>query len=636
MHFPFKRHASEDNNVSLPSSIPLAPNQPTPLHPHAHSSIQQCLAIPEILERIFSFISDKTMTNTVIRVCREWHTIGRTRMYREYRWDKGWDKGWGREAEKDQELLKLSKAGLLIWRQDNISNADHNWAPSMNLREIELFGAYIMMPVFNHRFPLPPTLKSIKLIGTERNLFCFNLMPRAFPHLEILHIEKLDSIPNEACMIKSYGWLDQVTMLRSLVLRFVCLSQDVLQMLLNESPFLQDLHLIDTVTRGNAHWDYTELFSSVTNSLKSFHLSMRNELLVDEVLVQMIMVCPESQNRTFWSYQLTPTVIRILDEQYTFLTTLDILWHQYPKCSSNGWYYFKEEAEIAITAGTLHELLCTAPILRHLRVLKAPYIVQNMDIYHRSTMNPDVGALHATYRKQWDMFQPGIWICRNLDTLHLQVHGHGPYPANVYTLTRILYGYISVVCPRLTELRLESAEMCSLNPQNDTPAYILIDLFAGLCLLSRLQFLERLIVMADGSEKHAPASLNWLCKAGRTLEYKRQRQTVAKGWQSVLEAEVRLEPARHSLMTRGKDKQQDGNDSLPRTLGSENVETMQQLKDLGLLVDMTNQIQLMDSDGYQTLPYLELLSLGKTMERSPEEEIRSRCKQSFLKYYVKG
>ncbi|KAF9931253.1 hypothetical protein FBU30_010578, partial [Linnemannia zychae] len=58
-----------------------------------------------------------------------------------------------------------------------------------------------------------------------------------------------------------------------------------------------------------------------------------------------------------------------------------------------------------------------------------------MDIYRRSTMNLDVHKSQGACREHWDMFLPGIWTCRDLNTLHLQIHGHGPFPANPYTRT---------------------------------------------------------------------------------------------------------------------------------------------------------------------------------------------------------
>ncbi|KAF9927773.1 hypothetical protein FBU30_002890 [Linnemannia zychae] len=73
-----------------------------------------------------------------------------------------------------------------------------------------------------------------------------------------------------------------------------------------------------------------------------------------------------------------------------------------------------------------------------------------------------------------------------------------------------------------------------------------------------------------------------------------------------------------------KDQQQTQDSYLPEIIGSGDDDLMLQLKDLGLLVDVRNQIQQMDSDGYRILPYLELLSLGKTVERPPEDEIKSR------------
>ncbi|KAG0265884.1 hypothetical protein BGZ95_003189 [Linnemannia exigua] len=594
-------------------------------------------------------------------VCKEWRAMNQHRAYRQFEWDFGWQK-----SSIDESLKKLSNTGRLVWgyvapddgndteriddhqalgqfygaeeqaywtspinswssnMASNNNNNNKRTRPviSMALREMELNGYYNIHASRHGNIPFPPTVTSIKLRCSKQCTFDISRILDACPLLETLHLEK-------------HFWLtyhvplrDRLP-LRSLVLRFAHLSQDWFHRLLKSAPLLQDLMLIDLIQISGRGWDTARLFQhlgSLPQPLRTFHFSIQNTLPSDEELERMVMICPEAQHRTLWSYNLTPAVIRILRDEQTVLTTLDILWPEISNCCGNGWLLDREGDYLFYSSQTLHRILCVMPSLRHLRTLKAPYIIENMDIHHRTTMTQHGPSLRDdAYREHWILFQAGIWMCRNLETLHLQVHGHGRYPSEASTRTRVLYGYISTVCPQLVELSLDSMVMCTNDVNTHTETYFTADLSSGLCLLSRLKFLKHLSVTIGGHGKYDPATLNWLCVSGRTAEYRKQRRVIVDGWEAELQIEKQLEAERFIAL--------DGASQLLVGSGSESgvdEALMERLQDLGLLRDVKNSVLEMDLDGYDCLPYLRRLSCGETLAQSPQEEVRLRTRQTVM------
>ncbi|KAG0374676.1 hypothetical protein BGX24_010096 [Mortierella sp. AD032] len=652
---------------------------PTPSHPRDQFTVfaQQCLAIPEILDRVFYFLDHQTIS-TAMCVCKEWRAMNQHRAYRQLEWDCGWQK-----AYIEKRFKKLSSTGRLVWRYatpDDNNDTDENgriddhqvyWTKTINswssnntvsnsknnnnssrsmfsmvLREMELDGFYNLDAFQRGNIPFPPTVTSIKLGGNILCIFDVSRILDVCPLLETLHLEKHvwltyhgSWVPMEIPLLR-----DRLP-LRSLVLRFSHLSQNWIHSVLNSAPHLQELMLIDLIQIEGREWDTVRLFQhlgSLSRSLRSFHFSIQSTFPSDEELEQMVMISPEARHRTLWSYHLTPTVIQILAEQQTVLTTLDILWPEFPKCRRNGWRLDREGGDDHFySSQPLHRLLCSTPSLRHLRTLKAPYIIENMDIHRRTTMTQDEPSLRDAHREQWTLFQPGVWMCRDLETLHLQVHGHGPYPSDVSTRTRVLYGYISTVCPRLVELNLVSTVMCTTDPNTPTGTYFTADLSSGLCLLSRLKFLEHLSVTIGGRGKYNPANLNWLCASGRTAEFRKQRRVIVDGWKEELQNEQQLEAERISAL-RGSSDEGGGSDGdggsdggggsqLLIGFGSgDDKQLMERLQDLGLLQDVIKSVLEMDMDGYDCLPYLRLLSCGETLARSPKDEVRFRTRQTVM------
>ncbi|KAG0200203.1 hypothetical protein BGX33_011146 [Mortierella sp. NVP41] len=475
-------------------------------------------------------------------------------------------------------VARHGSQGLPFWARfiDPWSGNTSNNRPIVSaiLQEIEIIGYFnIDIPPWPIRAPitlLPPTLTSIRLRGDTQDKFDIGWILEGCPLLESLVIgqQSLWAIHEAGTspVVRPPPHQDRLP-LRMLVLRFACLSQEWLHSLLDVVPHLQDLRLIELAHFRGWDWDTNRLFQHLrrlSQPLLSFHFSLYNE---------------------FPSH-----VVQILIEQQSVLTTLDILWLTFPKCHEDGWRIELNENIRAYSSKPLFCLLCNTPSLRHLRTLKTPYLVEHMDIHHRTTMVHSNPTLDNAREKQWELFpQQGIWVCRNLEILRLQVHGHGPYFSSSLARNRVLYGYISAVCPRLVELKLETTIICSTDIRTITGTHFTGELSSGLCLLSRLRFLERPCVVIGGRGQLEPAVLNWFYDSGRTVESRKRRRAIVDSWSSDLQKEAELEVERLSALT--DDSDGGGGYDLLAEPGFEDAQLMDQLRNLGLLLDVKNMVE---------------------------------------------
>ncbi|KAG0217429.1 hypothetical protein BGX33_010614 [Mortierella sp. NVP41] len=351
--------------------------------------------------------------------------------------------------------------------------------------------------------------------------------------------------------------------------------------LLSITPDLEELklfnvtHYFDTPPAGDWSWPrFSKHLQSLSLPLKQFHLSfwlaypISVKLEELEELEEMVFsVCPNAMERTLLLHHLTPTVVKGLMELPFALTTLDI-------CRSK-------------------------------HTLRITYMIDFMDFHHRTSMyRPFRSSSSASTRPP---NQPGIWVCRDLQTLALDLGYHGMESVDDPHHAKVSYGYVSRICPRLQDLQIKI-------PHSGYSLGHPFDLDRGLCLLSRLKDLERLKVKyrvdCEVSE------LNWLCASGRTTAHRARRRAIVDGWASRLEEEAVLEAARLESNTTAT------NDLLGK--GADNLELMAGLKSLGLLQDVKDMVEEMDTDGFVCLPELRQVACGYHLEQSPEKEMRSQ------------
>lgn len=620
----------------------LSPSSPSgrPLSP---------LDVPELLEHILSYLSRYTLAKTVIHVCREWLLLVQRRLHREVSWDSDWkpcvpqqalDRLPGAERlvirsvqprfdwygpdihTAFQDLQRLSSQLALDDRYKGATLAGFN----QPLRDVVLQIAYNFSDELKNTLPFPPSLTSLTIDHMTRFAVDIRRILTICPLLESLHLLTSTYVYLQGASINvgEAPLLHRVP-LRSLVIQRFDTSQSTMEEILTMTPNLEDLQLVALVkNRNGSRWDwkrFSKHIQSLSLQLKRFHFSISQEVLPDDELQEATFsICPHARDRTFSPYDLTPNVVRRLTELPFFLTSLEILPSPNHLCHPRGWRMDERVMDSVYSARPLHHLLCESPSLRHLKTLRMTYILDFMDIHRRLemyTLREEEGGGHSTVALA-DV-TPGIWICRDLTTLEVDVHFHRKGARRGAHLPRIVYGYISRVCPYLQDLLITFPFFCNIHIHSQNGLENPYELEAGLCLLSRLVYLERLRVYYQTVECKM-WELNWLCRSGRTVEDRNERRRIIDKWTNFLELEAVKEGAR--LKTDTGTNYVQGTAAAP--VRGQGVELMTGLQKLGLLQDVRDMVLEMDGDDFVCLPELYQLAVGRVhLEQAPEKEIRS-------------
>ncbi|KAF9901123.1 hypothetical protein EC991_006463 [Linnemannia zychae] len=215
----------------------------------------------------------------------------------------------------------------------------------------------------------------------------------------------------------------------------------------------------------------------------------------------------KSKEWTFIEGDLSPKLVQELLTIPNVVTTLELL----------------NVTNTFVFARGLHTYLCASPHLIHLRAAKTPYPVKFMDVHSNYLLGQpmaiepssstssggeqadSVNAMGETGREEQRKNQEkkkhkrkGIWMCRNLKTLHLGFMILSEYCKRDSINARIIFGYLTRVCPLLEELHLHSKDC-----RQPTPFHTL-RLRTGFCLLSRLQHLRQLHIGTFDAHLYAP------------------------------------------------------------------------------------------------------------------------------------
>ncbi|KAK3806228.1 MAG: hypothetical protein JOS17DRAFT_767683 [Linnemannia elongata] len=618
--------------------------------PSSHSGrLLSPLDVPELLEHILSYLSRYTLAKTVIYVCREWLLLVQGRLHREVSWDSDW-----KPFVPQQALDRLPGAERLIirsvqprfdWYGPDIHTAFQDLQRSSSqlalddrykgatlkgfnqpLREVVLQVAYNFSDELKNSLPFPPSLTHLTIDHMTRFAVDIRRILTICPLLESLHLLTSTYVYLQGAWVnEGQAPLLHRVQLRSLVIQRFNTSQSTMEDILTMTPNLEDLQLVALVkNRNGSRWDWKRFFNHIQTlslKLKRFHFSMSQEVLPDDELQEAAFsMCPHARDRTFSPYDLTPNVVRRLTELPFFLTSLEILPSSNHLCHPQGWRLDERVLDSVYSARPLHQLLCESPSLRHLKTLRMTYILDFMDIHRRLQMytlqeeegegQPIVALADLT---------PGIWICRGLTTLEVDVHFHRKGTRRGAHLPRIVYGYISRVCPCLQDLRITFPFFCNIHIHSQNGRENPYDLEAGLCLLSRLVYLERLRVFYQTVDCKI-WELNWLCRSGRTVADRNERRRIVDGWTILLELEAVKEGARLKTHT-GTDFVQGAAAAAVRC---EDVKLMTGLQKLGLLQDVREMVLEMDRNDFVCLPELYELAVGRIhLEQPPEKEMRS-------------
>ncbi|KAG9072960.1 hypothetical protein KI688_000741 [Linnemannia hyalina] len=636
------------------------------------------LDIPEILDLIFSFLNDYTLRRSVLRVSRQWHLLSQTRLSREVIWSEH-----SRPSKKERALRTLPGASkvhfsfhsitpaafktvrdALLHLEDEVESGgkqQHRRRLGTNaldcdtnnynmtqttptstptvysftpLREMELFVWYSHTDSFEW-FPLPSSLVSLRIGFSYAHYTTIDLQGilEKCPALERLCIEShgspvilSDAAPRLKSTIKDASQLPPLS-LRSLVLCGIGFAQEDLETLLLLTPNLKELQL-RSMLWSNAldKYEWARLFQLLKRrniTLDKAHFSMAGSAMsVEETEMLLTGVYrPSSQERFLWALDLTPQLLQSVFSMADTLTTLEILWKptskEYPReCC---------ERSLLNTHALIHKLLCESPRLVHLTTLKTMVRLQDIDLFdragytdldtrHDATVAENVQSSSSTSRPP-----PAIWRCRSLRTLHIDLH----IPLTTEerpVYSRIVFGYVSRVCPLLEDLQIGTQETCH---SWVGPIYyfryfsgLSMSLGGGLCLLGRLKFLQRLRVFSDvgdGKNEYKDWDVNWITASGRKSvlsNWKRRREV--KSWREWRRNEDLVETVRAEIRMRLAIS------GTSHPIPDADAVILKQLENLGLLFDVEEMVKEMEVKEFRPMPALEGLSLNHPTLMPPE------------------
>lgn len=639
------------NKASMPTSPAPYQSDSQPQHSTPSPPPTRPLSpldIPELLELILSFINGHTLRISVL-VCRQWYRLNQDRLFREVTWDINWSPSAPKQALKrlpgarrlvlscsqdnpkwrgpdlHRALLALQTPARqwttlspLAWYRNTMATEFDNYSL---LRELVLTTGLNFKDTAMDLLPFPPSLTSLTIHHDVRVSIDIGRILAICPLLRTLHLSsKVVMVFRGPYTSQGKGALPEQLPLRSLVLQQPAVRQSWMEDLLTITPHLQELQLINIKGYNGAPWhsprfrDYLRDLS--LDNLRQFHFSQHWSSIVEPNQAEMTFaICPLTKERSFLCYDLTPEIVGSLTEQSTLLTTLEILLPYDVYCYRDGWRRDPSDHGYLYTARLLHQLLCECPKLRHLRTLKIPYMTYWMDIHrrlgHRISLAEGYGPSH---RLVWAV--PGIWICRGLEKLDLDLHIHDEARMRGDLHMRIAYGYVARVCPHLKDLRISFPIHC-LSPFGYKGwGYRPFVLSGGMCLLSRLVRLERLrIEHMTRTVEYELAELNWLCQSGRTEEHRARRRAIVEDWKESCEVEAHFESLRLRSMA--------GYSTIMLGSGHVDSELVESLMNQGLLRDVMDVLKEMDTDEFDCLPELRRLACGRHLEQSPEKEMRS-------------
>ncbi|KAG0314280.1 hypothetical protein BGZ97_009431 [Linnemannia gamsii] len=632
----------------------------------ASTTIPSPLQIPEVLDHIFSYVDNHSLCQSAILVCRQWFWMNRHRVIRGLIFD-----GHSDPSKLNKVLARLPGAGRLCWFTGRDASRDTHWVQLRKvlkrnhdqflqnqirqyqhvdqssssdeelqedsitkrlltdapLRELEIIGE------IDIGASLPPILPCLyALTRLQLELSCDTTLQmgqllRACPLLKDIHLSALSThcleLPGPWFPFVKESRKQRPLRLLSLVLERVRLPQYSLEDLLTITPRLHELKLIGLLKVNPAHpqhepsvqYDVVRFFQHVQSldlSLRSFHFSIRDQPLTTseqrEMMFDIVHLPAGSRGEwALWTPDLTPTMLRNLNDVPNVVTTLEIFGEAMANCNPDS---------------GLHRYLCASPHLMHLRAPKTAYLVEHLDLHQRlrGRYLPAAGPTQSSV-------QPGIWKCRNLQTLHLAFHSRRDSTLSSPTNARIIFGYLSRVCPQLRDLAILTTESCMLNNRIYAPV-LHMRLQGGFCLLARLKWLERLRI---GSSHRLIAykswDLKWMVTNKHSSMDRRQRRKIVGEWEELLVEEEKQEALR--IQTHGQSTSRDDTPSINTSVAGLKedkgvAEVWRLLGNLGLLVDVKAMMEEMDSDDFQCWRSLRKISLYRDEEIGlrPDQEIQ--------------
>ncbi|KAG0293849.1 hypothetical protein BGZ96_002233 [Linnemannia gamsii] len=600
-------------------------NQPSP---------HRILAVPELLCLIFAHIDDTTIRRTIIRVL--------------------WDSGLPLEVLKHKLQTRIPRATHLycfFHRTGHLGDETSEWLldvlrwthneyqehrlplvqdrpvgskisktqigtslvegtsafditrmlASRPLRQLTLQGYNKIRMVFLNILPYMSLLTHLTIHRVRDSSFCMSQLLETCTRLEHLYIESRWTIdlfgpwlPNRA---SSDGESKRTPFpLKSLKLIRVQLPQLCLEMFLASTPHLKELKIVlrnQVAADGNDLTRLCQHLQSLTGlKLRSFHYSIEaGPPQTYDDYARMMAVCPQSTDWTIRGSDLSFDTSRLILDNINAhrITTLELL-----RCTRY-----------------VHDLLCQLPHLLSVKAADSVISYLDLDVFtnfrrRNSALQPSPLPASPYDPIRGDSIR--VWACRGLQTCHISFSGDVPDQRP----SRIFYGYLSRLCPRLRNLKIcfpkLYLETRAVDPNKQSTLFL--NLESGFCLLTRLKDLERLWIddedmdglLLDGYDidwmaYSSSSSSSSLTTASSQLSLwsqrkinSQKRQAITAAWQPILERDqsrIAKNVARFDGMSPEEIRQKHDAD----------LEVMLQLSSCGTLLDVKSVIDdIIDRD----------------------------------------
>ncbi|KAF9132506.1 hypothetical protein BGW39_011941 [Mortierella sp. 14UC] len=616
----------------------------------------RCLELPEILHHIFSFLDDKTLGETVLLVSRYWLEVNRSRMERRVHWDYRWT-GLGLETVLPR-LCGASLAQICFeGKEGNPTNnnqfrtlmlAYEDWYKKgqqykndplqhrkrlFNAPLTKLEATFCHVPInLLSDFPFPSSLTNLilEMGSSPSKTFDPSLILKQCPLLEDLLIARWEGWYVDGPWIPHDHDRQQPFRLKGIALIYPAFRQSDLEDLLLLTPHLRELKLAGVMDNQSLEMTqpcdriqydrkgFCALLRTLPLKLESFLFSFLSRSLqsddgTDDIVTEL---CPGLHEWCLWAPDTTPALLKSLESLPNVITNLELCWNYLEEV---GAHPCTQDYEIQVPR-LLHQYLCNSPNLLCLKSLQAAYPIRGMDLHRRvgfSWLTLNTG-FNWTASDDYKRLRPGIWACRKLKKIELVVHDHEGSRISTPVSSRIVFGYLSRVCPELEFVDIRVPRVC--RKDLDSPLYqpvLFKRLDGGLCFLSRLKKLQYLKICTEAwvaDYECKDVDLNWLLPGGRDLQEKQRRKEEMDGWQDWLEEERQLELERLAF----------GADEAP-LLKSEDpsipfdTKIYDQLKDLGLISEVKAMVEEMDKDNAsEYLTEFKELSFGLQLGQTPE------------------
>ncbi|KAK3808957.1 MAG: hypothetical protein JOS17DRAFT_796805 [Linnemannia elongata] len=456
------------------------------------------LDVPEVLERVLTFLNLQDRLSTRL-VCKQWYAASRRLLRVQTVWQEN-----PVPANQYHILRGLGGIDSLTYslRQrdyDNTPNVQVAWSRLKDrvetgqtacLQSLTISGPVNIQARIAPLLPYMTSLTALHLQSVGPSSYTIALLLDSCPRLRTLDIHSGSSLRPRRVQVLEAGELQGPYKLDTLSLYMVCIAQDSIETAVTNCPVLKSLSLIDLIDppltlRASNSTTTTDLTTATTSTvaartdkqrliitigescpnLRHFHCSANQG---HRAMVSSMSLFTNLRSLGLPAQTICPELVTIIQGYASMLTSLTI-----EGVSDNN-------AELS---ESLHRYLCSTAA-RSLKQLDAPYVnlddrLLNLKITIPPTPITPFTAINTPLLITTFITPDKIWACRGLISLNISFGTQDNAARNLAESSRIIFGYLSQVCPRLQHLKIcRDAIDCSLD--------------GGLCLLSELDDLRTL------------------------------------------------------------------------------------------------------------------------------------------------